>query len=355
MTAPTDAYHSLAERITTRALELGFQQLRITDADPAHHAAHLSTWLNKQHHGSMSYMERHVNLREDPNLLHPGTLRVISLRYDYLPDAYDAEKLLSESDKAYISRYALGRDYHKLIRKKLSALCDVITEHSGFKQHRAFVDSAPILERGFAEKAGLGWIGKNTMLINSRTGSWFFLGEILTDAPLPISTPQETTHCGSCTRCLDICPTNAFVNPWELDARRCISYLTIENKGPIPEQLRPMMGNRIYGCDDCQLVCPWNKFAQLSVDADFQARHQLDHRDLIDLFEWTEIEFLEHTAGSPIRRIGHTAWMRNIAVAMGNADYSEAIVTSLYNKQTTSDMLKEHILWAISQQTKRKH
>lgn len=358
--APSNsALLTLAKDIKAQGRELGFQDIRICNADPEHHAQRLNAWLEKGMHGSMQYMENHAELREKPEALQAGAIRVISCRYNYLPHAEDAETILSSDNKAYVSRYALGRDYHKLLRKKLSKLCDYISEHSEFKEHRAFVDSAPVLERGFAEKAGLGWIGKNTMLINSQAGSWFFLAEILTDAPLPIDEAQTTQHCGSCTRCLEVCPTDAFVSPWQLDARKCISYLTIENKDSIPVEFREAMGNRVFGCDDCQLVCPWNKFAQFSAEQDFQPRHELDDQDLCTLFNWDEETFLEKTAGSAIRRIGYIAWLRNLSVAMGNASFDEQIMQSLLQKKNDvrfqdNSMLQEHLAWAIEQQESKR-
>jgi epoxyqueuosine reductase len=334
--------------------ELGFQQVGISDIDLQKHQQRLQHWLEKNFHGEMHYMESHGEKRSRPEQLLPGTLRVISVRMDYLPDTEDMEIVLNAPNKAYVSRYALGRDYHKLMRKRLAKLADKIAEKIGPHHYRAFVDSAPILERGLAEKAGLGWIGKNTMLINAQAGSWFFLGEIYTDLPLPLDPPQETMHCGSCTACLDDCPTGAIVAPHQVDARRCISYLTIELKDSIPEELRPLMGNRIYGCDDCQLVCPWNKFAETTAEQDFQPRNDLQSAELIDLFNWTEEEFLQRTEGSAIRRIGHQSWLRNIAVALGNAPKNDQIIQLLNDKlNDASTLVAEHINWAIKQQLSR--
>jgi len=307
----------------------------------------------------MGFMAKHGVKRSRPDLLVPGTIRVISARIDYLPNKEEAlEELLEQGDKAYISRYALGRDYHKLMRKRLAQLADKISnalQAMNFDdQYRAFVDSAPVLERGLAEKSGLGWIGKNSMLINSQAGSWFFLGEIYTNVPLPTDTPQTDMHCGSCTSCIEICPTGAIVDDHVVDSRRCISYLTIELKEAIPESLRKPMGNRIYGCDDCQIVCPWNKFAESTGEADFQPRHDLQASDLIDLFRWSEQTFLQKTEGSAIRRIGFERWQRNIAIALGNAPFSEQVLQTLIDSNSESALVQEHIDWAIDQQQRRR-
>jgi epoxyqueuosine reductase len=278
----------------------------------------------------------------------PGTCRVLSLRMDYLAQDTQPLEVLASPDKAYISRYTLGRDYHKLVRKRLAQLAKRIEERAGGGQYRAFVDSAPVLERAVAERAGLGWIGKNTLLINADAGSWFFLGEIYTDLPLPVDTPQRTKHCGTCTACLELCPTDAFKGPFELDARKCISYLTIEHKGSIDPALRPLMGNRIFGCDDCQLVCPWNKFAQVTGEGDFQPRHELADAQLVALFLWDESTFLAKTEGSAIRRIGYERWLRNLAVALGNAPASEAVISALQErKEFPSELVREHVAWAL--------
>ncbi len=342
-----EQYIDLAGRIREWAAELGFQQLGITDVDLGEHPAYLQRWLDAGYHGEMAYMERHRDLRAEPEALVPGTLRVLSLRMDYLTDGADPVQILESPDKAYISRYTLGRDYHKLIRKRLAQLAKRIEAEAG-GSHRAFVDSAPVLERAIAEQAGLGWIAKNTMLINSQAGSWFFLGEIYTDLPLPVDEPQQDKHCGSCRACLDICPTDAFVGPFELDARRCISYLTIEHPGSIDEALRPLMGNRVFGCDDCQLVCPWNKFAEHTAEDDFTPRHQLDDRELVELFLWEEDEWLANTEGSAIRRIGYERWLRNLAVALGNAPGSGAVISALQKRSLyPSEMVREHVAWAL--------
>ncbi len=342
-------YKELMQNIRRWARELGFAQVGVADIDLGEHPQYLERWLQAGYHGNMNYMEKHGSRRSHPEELIPGTLRVLSLRMDYLVDDTHPLDILASSDKAYISRYTLGRDYHKLIRKRLAQLAKKIeAEASG--NYRAFVDSAPVLERAVAENAGLGWIAKNTMLINPKAGSWFFLGEIYTDLPLPVDSPQQDKHCGSCTACLDICPTDAFVGPFELDARRCISYLTIEHAGSIDESLRPLMGNRIFGCDDCQLVCPWNKFAELTAEPDFSPRHQLDNRDLVELFAWDEATWLSKTEGSAIRRIGFERWLRNLAIALGNAETSDSIVSALQSRSGyPSDLVAEHVRWALEQ------
>ncbi len=345
---------TVMESIRRWGSELGFQQIAVTDTDLAQHATHLHNWLDNDYHGEMTYMAAHGALRWTPAELLPGTCRVISVRMDYLPPNDEPEKILADGNKAYISRYALGRDYHKLLRKRLATLAQRIDDEIAPHNFRALVDSAPVLERGLAQKAGLGWIGKNSMLINSKAGSWFFLGEIYTDLPLPIDRPQLTEHCGSCSACIDICPTGAIVAPNQVDARRCISYLTIELSGSIPEQFRQAIGNRIYGCDDCQLVCPWNKFAATTGEPDFQPRHGLADVELITLFNWSEQEFLERTAGSPIRRIGYLSWLRNIAVALGNAPYRTDIDAALQARcEHPSELVREHVLWALQQQRQR--
>lgn len=341
--------NTLVDNIRLWAAELGFQQVGIADVDLGEHEGYLQKWLDAGYAGSMDYMARHGSKRSRPAELVPGTCRVLSVRMDYLADDTRPLEVLAAPDKAYISRYALGRDYHKLVRRRLSRLAARIEEQAGGGYYRAFVDSAPVLERALAERAGLGWIAKNTMLINSDAGSWFFLGEIYTDLPLPVSAPQQSKHCGSCTACLDICPTNAFVGPFELDARRCISYLTIEHRGSIDPALRPLIGNRIFGCDDCQLVCPWNKFAAPTDEADFQPRHNLADPRLVELFLWNEAEFLRNTEGSAIRRIGYDCWLRNLAVALGNAPTCDEVVSALEERrEVTSDLVREHVQWALA-------
>jgi epoxyqueuosine reductase len=341
---------ALLDRIREWGDALGFQALGFTGVDLQQHEEYLQKWLAKGYHGEMEWMARHGSKRSQPNALVPGTCTVITARMDYLPEGADAEQVLSQSELAYISRYALGRDYHKLMRARLAKLARQIETQLGTGRYRAFVDSAPVLERALAENAGLGWIGKNTMLLNDKAGSWFFLGEIYTDIPLPPDPPQATQHCGTCQACLDICPTQAFVAPWVLDARKCISYLTIEFDGVIPEALRRAMGNRIYGCDDCQLVCPWNKFAAQTREPDFAPRHQLDSITLATCFGWDEATFLARTEGSAIRRIGYSQWRRNVAIALGNADTSDAVVRALQSAvDDPSAVVREHVLWALSQ------
>jgi epoxyqueuosine reductase len=341
----------LAERIKKWGRELGFQQVGITGIDLAEDEARLVAWLEQGRMGEMDYLVRHGVKRARPAELVPGTLRVLSARMDYLPEAQDRlRERLAEPATAFISRYALGRDYHKLMRTRLQRLAERISAEIGPFGHRAFVDSAPVLEKALAHNAGLGWIGKHTNLINRQAGSWFFLGELFVDLPLPLD-PPATPHCGRCQACLDACPTGAILAPYQLDARRCISYLTIELKGPIPEPLRPLMGNRIYGCDDCQLVCPWNRFAQLTREGDFHPRQSLEAATLIALFAWDEAEFLHRTAGSAIRRIGHPSWLRNLAVALGNAPPSPAAITALAARSDdASELVREHVAWALAHQ-----
>lgn len=344
-------YQQLVTRIKTWGRELGFQQIGIADTELRQHEKRLQTWLAEGRHGEMAWMAEHGNKRSRPAELLPGTLRVISARMDYLPGDTRQTKLLTQGDKAYLARYALGRDYHKLIRKRLGKLADKIAEAVDCDpRQRPFVDSAPVLERAIAEKAGLGWIGKSSMLINSKAGSWFFLGELFTTLPLPSEAEAASNHCGTCSACLDICPTQAFVGPYQLDARKCISYLTIEHKGPIPEHLRKAMGNRVFGCDDCQIVCPWNKFATPTDEGDFKPRHNLDAPSLTTLFDWTEEEFLKNTEGSAIRRIGYERWLRNLAVALGNAPRSEETVHALQARlEHPSALVREHVEWALLQ------
>ncbi len=346
-------FPALAGRIREWGGELGFQQVGITDIDLGSYRRHLESWLEQRHHGEMSYMARHHNKRCHPDKLHPGAARIISVRMDYDHVGENSLDPMAEGDAAYVARYARGRDYHKMMRLRLQRLADRIEQEVGSHSYRAFVDSAPVLERAIAEKAGLGWIGKNTMLINPEAGSWFFLGELFTDLPLPVDEPGGA-HCGTCRACLDICPTGAFTGPNSLDARKCISYLTIELRGPIPEELREPMGNRIFGCDDCQIVCPWNKFARISAEADFEPRHQLDSVGLAQLFAWTEDEFKERTAGSAIRRIGYECWLRNIAVALGNAPASEETVSTLRARLGhPSELVAEHVRWALARQQEK--
>lgn len=340
----------LLSRMQRWARSLGFQALGVSDIDLRDAEAKLQDWLAKGFHGEMGFMAKHGSMRTHPEQLVEGTVRVISLRMDYWPgEAAEPWKVLDDGNRAFISRYALGRDYHKLMRKRLAKLAKRIEREVGPMGFRVFTDSAPVMEKAIAEKAGLGWIGKHTNVLNRDHGSYFFLGEIYTDLPLPV-TDATSAHCGSCSACIDICPTQAIVGPYQLDARRCISYLTIELRGAIPEEFRPMMGNRIYGCDDCQLVCPWNKYAQSTVEPDYLPREGLDAPQLIDLFNWTEQEFLSRLEGSPIRRIGYECWLRNIAVALGNAKTSAPVVNALQQKaEHQSALVREHVTWALDQ------
>ncbi len=338
--------------IVKQSEALGFQQIGVANTQLKEHIDRYKDWLDRGLNADLEYMSAHGSKRWVPEELVEGTLRVISVRMDYLPEHVGkAEAQLSNPEAAYISRYTLGRDYHKLIRKRLKHLITFIRQESeNTLNFRAFVDSAPVLERAIAQKSGLGWFGKNTMIINRNAGSWFFLGEIYTDLALPVSQEYTEEHCGSCTACLDICPTNAFTGPYSLDTAKCISYLTIENKAGIPEHLRKQLGNRIFGCDDCQLVCPWNKFAKLSSEDDFSPRHNLDNATLVELFNWTEEEFLSRTEGSAIRRAGYIGWLRNIAVALGNSPTSTPVIDALKSKSNHSSILvKEHIAWALKQ------
>jgi len=351
---PSSSSAELVADVRRWANELGFQQVGITDVDLRDAEEKLLQWLAAGHHGEMDYMARHGHKRSRPQLLTPGTLSVISVRMDYLPeDSNAAISLLDHDSKAYVARYALGRDYHKLMRRKLGALGKKIEQQIGAFGYRVFTDSAPVLEKPLAEKAGLGWIGKHTNLLNKNAGSWFFLGEIYTDLKLPADKPA-TSHCGSCHACIDVCPTKAIVAPYQLDARRCISYLTIELKESIPPEYRDAIGNRVFGCDDCQLFCPWNKFASLTTNDDFMPRHGLDSAELVDLFNWSEEEWQRKTEGSAIRRIGFERWLRNIAVALGNAAYDENIVAALERRSDSSSALvNEHVCWALDKQRAR--
>ncbi len=352
-------YAQLRQQIAQWAKDLGFQQIGIADIHLTKQESYLNKWLAAGFHGEMNYMQKHGSKRSHPEQLLEGTCRVISVRMDYHPpDCTLADNVLNDPEKGFISRYALGRDYHKIMRKRLQKLAEKIQAEVGNFGYRAFVDSAPVLEKPLAEKAGLGWIGKHSNLINKKAGSWFFLGEIYTDLPLPVSESGIENHCGCCQACIDICPTQAIVAPYQVDARRCISYLTIELHGSIPEQFRTAMGNRIYGCDDCQLCCPWNRFSTATTETDFFIRHSLDSPDLIELFNWSEDEFLKHTEGSAIRRIGYARWLRNIAVALGNAPTTETITQALKGKKATVPpddraMIIEHIDWALKQHKKR--
>ncbi len=385
MPPPNAAQHdfaSLTQDIKRWGIELGFQEVGISDVNLDRDEKYLKEWLQKRFHGTMDYMAAHGNKRSRPAELMPGTLRVISVRLDYTnTDARSAKQRLTEPDRAYVSRYALGRDYHKVLRRRLKMLAANIEDacrHIDLKSiapknknnsrdasepptsndngdrnlnvaQRVFVDSAPVLEKALARDAGLGWIGKHTNLINHQGGSWFFLGELFTNLPLPVDTPA-TNHCGTCTTCIDVCPTKAIVAPYQVDARRCISYLTIENKGSIPKEFRTMMGNRIYGCDDCQLFCPWNKFARSEVPDDFAPRHELDNATLTNLFNWSAEDFDVNTRGSAIRRTGYIGWLRNLAVALGNAPTTQEVIDALELKRDHENpIVKEHVLWALAQ------
>lgn len=348
--------NALATDIRQWGLDLGFAETSFSPASTNQAEQFLQQWLDQGFQGEMEWMARHGSKRTRPQELVPGTLSVISVRLDYLGDTdqEQMDRLLEQDEKAYISRYALGRDYHKLMRKRLVRLAERIRGQIGDLNYRVFTDSAPVMEKALAEQAGLGWIGKHTNLINRRAGSWFFLGEIYTDLPLPAAQPA-TNHCGSCVQCIDICPTQAIVAPYQLDARRCISYLTIELGGPIPLEFRKAIGNRIYGCDDCQLVCPWNRFAKLTGEQDFLPRQGLDDADLLELFNWSEAEFNEKLAGSAIRRIGHQRWLRNIAVALGNSDpidvsRKRGIKNALSAQINHPDeLVGEHVRWALNE------
>ncbi len=336
----------LSARIRQWGVELGFDAIAVTGVDLAETEDGLEQWLAAGMHGGMDYMGRHGTKRTRPAELVPGTVRVITARMNYWPDAVAAGQILRMRDHAYISRYALGRDYHKVLRQRLQKLADRIageTPHG----YRVFTDSAPVMEVALAARSGMGWRGKHTLLLDRSAGSYFFLGEIYTDLPLPVDAPA-TPHCGTCRACIDVCPTRAIVAPYRLDARRCISYLTIELAGAIPEELRPLIGNRIYGCDDCQLVCPWNRFARASAEPDFAPRHGLDAARLCDLFAWNEAEFAARTAGSPIHRVGHERWLRNIAVALGNAPPSCEVIAALRARAgDPSALVREHVAWAL--------
>lgn len=352
-TTDTARWAGLAARIKTWAHELGFQRAGISDVDLAEDEARLREWLRRGYHGQLDYMARHGTRRTRPAELVPGTLRVVSVRMDYLPaDIADAETVLGDGHAAYISRYALGRDYHKLLRARLKRLARRIEEEVGPLGYRVFSDSAPVMEKALARNARLGWIGKNTLLLDRHAGSYFFLGEIYIDIPLPIEAEEPVRDlCGTCARCIEACPTGAIRGPYKLDARRCISYLTIELRGAIPEPLRPLIGNRVFGCDDCQLVCPWNRYARLSAEPDFRARHRLDRASLIELFGWSDAEFLSRTEGMALRRAGYEGWLRNVAVALGNAPPGADVVRALEaRKDHPSALVREHVIWALARQ-----
>lgn len=345
---------NLVDDIKAWGNALGFQHVGISDIDLSQHENFLQNWLDNQYHGEMSFMSNHGMKRARPEELVPGTLRIISVRMDYLPPDASFAQHISNGDIGYISRYALGRDYHKVLRKKLKLLGDKITQRLANTQYRPFVDSAPVLEHAIAQKAGIGWTGKHSLTLNKHAGSWFFLGELFINLPLPIDEPA-TEDCGECSACMTICPTQAIVAPYKVDARRCISYLTIEYDGIIPEALRPAMGNRIYGCDDCQLICPWNRFAPLTEEPDFHPRAVLHGKSLLTLFSWSEADFLKFTEGSPIRRIGYAKWQRNLCVAIGNAPYSADYIAALEAaKLQCNDLVLPHLTWALAQQKSKK-
>jgi epoxyqueuosine reductase len=348
MLNPNDL-NGLAADIKRWGIELGFSAVGIADTDLSQAEEAHRAWLAKGFHGAMDYMAKHGDKRTRPAELVPGTVRIISARMDYLPPAAeDSETVMQDGARAFISRYALGRDYHKVLRNRLQKLCDRISSAAGSFGYRVFTDSAPVLEVELAQKAGLGWRGKHTLLLSREAGSWFFLGEIYTDLPLPVDAAGQN-HCGSCKACIDICPTQAIVAPYEVDARRCISYLTIELKDSIPQDLRPLIGNRIYGCDDCQLACPWNRFAQITATDDFHVRHGLDDITLAELFGWDESTFKEKMAGSAIYRIGYIQWLRNIAVGLGNAPCTPAVIAALQSRKNhESEIVREHVAWALA-------
>ena len=341
---------ALSASLRDWAKELGFTGLGVANIDLPSDEAFFLDWLRAGFNGEMGYMSRHGSKRSRPAELVPGTVSCVSVRMDYWPqDAADAMGALADGSIGYVSRYALGRDYHKVLRARLQKLCTRIQEAVGPLGYRVFTDSAPVLEKALARNAGLGWIGKHTNLIDRNAGSYFFLGEIYLNLKLPADAPGSA-HCGSCSACMPACPTGAIVAPYRLDARRCISYLTIELAGSIPIEFRRAIGNRIYGCDDCQLVCPWNKFAKPSVEKDFAVRHGLDHAQLVDLFAWSESEFLNNTSGSAIRRIGYERWLRNVAVALGNAPRSAQVIAGLSARaQHPSALVREHVGWALAQ------
>lgn len=354
MSSCTPDLAQLAQSIKIWGQELGFAHVGIAGVDLGEHEHHLQRWLDAGYQGEMEYLGAHGSKRSHPDQLIPGTVRVVSLRMDYLSGDTQMAQRLAQPEKAYISRYALGRDYHKLVRKRVQFLADRIQEAIGPFGYRAFVDSAPVLEKALAEQAGLGWIGKNTLLLNRKAGSYFFLSELFVDLPLPVDEAQATEHCGRCSACLDICPTQAFVGPYVLDARRCISYLTIELKSAIPEELRPLIGNRVFGCDDCQIVCPWNRFARPTGEADFKPRHGLDNAGLAELFMWDEETFLASTEGSPLRRAGYERWLRNLAVGLGNAPSTIPVLEALQaRREYPSELVREHVEWALRQHQAR--
>jgi len=344
---------TIKKRAKQLAQEYGFQQLGVTDTDLSAYEEYYFAWLKKGYHGEMSYLAKHGEKRTKPELLIPGTKRILMLRMDYLPPDSSMIPVLKDKTKGAIARYALGKDYHKLLRKRLQKFVSALQAEVGHFNYRVFTDSGPVLEKPLAEKAGLGWLGKHTVLINPKAGSWFFLATVFTDLPLPIDKPQKR-HCGSCKACIEICPTKAIIAPGELDARRCISYLTIEYKGSIPLEFRVPIGNRIFGCDDCQLVCPWNKFAKITKEKAFYNLKNLAAPKLLDLYQWSEEQYLLSTAGSPLRRLGYDCWLRNLSLALGNAPYADSILRALIEKRDhPNKMVQEHIRWAIQEQERK--
>jgi len=341
---------ALAAKVKAWGQDLGFQALGIADTDLSEAEPRLHAWLASGFAGELDYMRKHGVKRTRPASLVPGTLRVISARMDYRPDAADSARVLEDGNKAFVARYALGRDYHKVLRGRLQRLAERISKEIGVHGYRVFTDSAPVMEVELARKAGLGWRGKHTVLISREAGSFFFLGDIYTDLPLPVDVPVQD-HCGSCRKCIDVCPTQAIVAPYQVDARRCISYLTIELKGSIPAEFRPLIGNRVFGCDDCQLVCPWNRYAQVTREPDFRVRNGLDSAELVELFAWTEEEFRRRMAGSAILRVGYERWLRNLAVGLGNAPRSARAVGALRSRaRESSALVREHVAWALERQ-----
>lgn len=339
---------ALKSDLSQQAIALGFADLKITGVDLSAERKAYERWIQRGFQGTMTYLARNLDLRFDPTRLHAGTRSIISVRMDYLPNVRTQE-LLDDPERAYIARYALGRDYHKLIRQRLNKLALWFTEQIGPFGYRAFADSAPVLERAIARNAGLGWVGKHTLVLNQQAGSWFFLGELFTDLALPVDLPQTQQHCGSCSRCLEVCPTQAFTQAWELDASKCISYLTIEHQGPIPVELRAAMGNRVFGCDDCQIFCPFTKFTPITKESDFSPRHQLDEATMLDLFLWNEAEFLSRTEGMAIRRAGFENWQRNLAVGLGNGAANPEVIAALKARRSAStELVREHIDWALA-------
>src|SRR5437879_9126237 len=346
-------FAALAATVNCWGREMGVQAVGIAGTDLSAVEPRLATWLASGFAGELDYMRKHGGKRTRPASLVPGTLRIISARMDYRPDAADSWRIRADGSKAFVARYALGRDYHKVLRGRLRQLAEKIAGEIGDFGYRVFTDSAPVMEVELARKAGLGWRGKHTLLLAREAGSFFFLGDIYTDLPLPLDAPVGE-HCGSCAMCLDVCPTHAIVAPYVVDARRCISYLTIELKGSIPVELRPLVGNRVFGCDDCQLVCPWNRYAQLAPEPDFQVRNGLDSAELVDLFAWTENEFRQRMSGSAILRIGYERWLRNLAVGLGNAPKSERVLAALYSRaQDLSALVREHVAWALERHRAR--